>query len=473
MEQEFDRLITTIADYVVDGKINNEDAYHTARLCLFDALGCGFLAMRYPECERLLGPLVGGEIIEDGVRVPGTHYELTPVEAAFNMGTMIRWLDYNDTWLAKEWGHPSDNIGGILAVADYISRLRKDSGGVPLSMEEVLTAIIKAYEIQGVLALENSFNSIGIDHVILVKIATTAVVTGLAGGTKQQVANAISLAFVDGHPMRTYRHGANTGSRKSWAAGDATSRGVWLAQMALRGEMGIPTVLSAEKWGFYDVYLHGEPLILNREFDSYVMENILFKVNFPAEFHGQTAVEAALKLFDQVNLKWDKITRIEIRTQDPAVQIIDKTGELHNSADRDHCLQYMIAVALIWGELRADHYTDQFARDPRIDKLREKMHVESDEAFTEAYYDPARRAIPNAIQIFFEDGTQTEEVVVEYPLGHQRRREEALPFIEQKFHNSAMTHFKPEVYTKLNELFSDHKKFIGTSVTDFMALMVK
>jgi 2-methylcitrate dehydratase len=473
MKQEFDALITQIAEYAADAVIPSKEAYNTARLCLYDALACACLATVFPECQRLMGPVVGGEFMEEGVRVPATKYELNPVEAAFNISLLIRWLDYNDTWLAKEWGHPSDNLGAILAVGDYISRLRRDKGQPELLVGDILTAMIKAYEIQGILALENSFNSVGLDHVILVKMASTAVATAMAGGDKTTIANAISLAIVDGHPLRTYRHSPNTTSRKSWAAGDATSRAVWLAQLALRGEVGIPTALSAERWGFYDVYFKGKPFIINREFSSYVMENILFKVQFPAEFHGQTAIEAALKLYEQVKFKWDTIERIEIRTQEPALRIISKTGELNSRSDRDHCLQYMTALALVFGKVSAEHYDDHFARDPRIDDLRKKMQVTQDDTFTKDYYDPEKRSIANAIKIIFNDGTTTEEVVIEYPLGHRRRRKESLPALEAKFHRQFMTHFTPEAYTQLIALYQDQQALESTPVTNFMSLLVK
>ncbi len=473
MTQEFDPLITQIAEYVADTEITSKEAFNTARLCLFDALACAILATGNPECQRLMGPVVGGEFVEQGVRVPATHFELNPVEAAFNIGLLIRWLDYNDTWLAKEWGHPSDNLGAILAVADFVSRVKHSRSQPELTVRDILSYMIKAYEIQGVLALENSFNSIGLDHVILVKIASTAVATALAGGDKNQIANAISLAIVDGHPLRTYRHSPNTTSRKSWAAGDATSRAVWLAQLALRGEEGIPSALTAKRWGFYDVYFNGAPFIVNREFSSYVMENILFKPGFPAEFHGQTAVEAALKLYEKVKLKWDDVARIEIRSQEPAMRIINKTGVLNNRSDRDHCLQYMVAAALVFGELTADLYDDHFARDPRIDALRNKMHLTEDPSFTKDYYDPEKRAIANALKIIFNDGTSTEEILIEYPLGHPRRREEVLPVLESKFRSRVMTHFTPEVANELFALYGDQKNLESTRVSDFMSLFKK
>lgn len=472
--QPFDAEMVAIADYVCDYEIKSSEAFHNVYLCLLDSLACAFFAARYPGCQHLLGPLIVGELAEEGARVPGTHFELNPFEAAFNIGTMIRWLDFNDTWLAAEWGHPSDNFGAILAVADYISRLHVDQGGQALSMRDVLTAAVKAYEIQGVMALENSFNSVGLDHVILVKLASAAVVTRMLGGDKQKVLNAISLAFVDGHPLRTYRHAPNTGSRKSWAAGDATSRGVWLAQMAMRGEMGYASALTAPKWGFYDVYFDGKPFAPTQNYGSYVTENILFKISYPAEFHGQTAVEAAIILHDDVKDRLQDISKIVIRTQESAMRIINKEGELHNPADRDHSLQYMVACGLIWGELTSDHYHDhKYVRDTRIDKLRDNMDVAEDKQFTKDYLDPSKRSIANAIQIFFNDGSSTEEIMIEYPLGHSRRRKKALPLLEAKFRKSVMTHFSPEQYEKIFEMTQDQKALETMPVNAFMDLFVK
>ncbi|MCB1827432.1 MAG: bifunctional 2-methylcitrate dehydratase/aconitate hydratase [Coxiellaceae bacterium] len=457
-----------MADYVCDATIDSDVAYYTAYWCLLDSLACMCLAARFPDCQRMLGATVPGEITDSGVRVPGTAYQLNTVEGAFNIGTLIRWLDFNDTWLAAEWGHPSDNFGGILAVADYQSRHQKN-----ITMRDVLTAAIKAYEIQGVMALENSFNSIGLDHVILVKLASTAVTTRLFGGNRDQVMNAISHAFLDGHPLRTYRHAPNTGSRKSWAAGDATSRGVWLAQTAMRGAMGYPSVLTAPTWGFYDVYFDGKPFSIARDYGSYVMENILFKIAFPAEFHGQTAVECAIQLHPLVVDRLDDIQRISVRTQQSAMRIINKVGELHNPADRDHSLQYMIAVGLIWGELKADHYEDKFAADVRIDKLRDKMDVSEAQEFSVDYLDPAKRAIANAIQIHFNDGSSTEEIRIDYPLGHRKRRDEAIPVLQKKFRDSIMTHFAPAQYEAIFEAVEDPSVLDGMAVREFMDLWVK
>ncbi|MFN7035777.1 MAG: bifunctional 2-methylcitrate dehydratase/aconitate hydratase, partial [Bellilinea sp.] len=424
-----DDVLAQIADYALNTPITSAEAYETARLCLMDTLGCGFEALSYPACTKLLGPIVPGTIVPHGARVPGTPYVLDPVTAAFNIGAMIRWLDYNDTWLAAEWGHPSDNLGGILATADWLSRTAVANGKKPLMMRDVLTAMIKAHEIQGVMALENSFNRVGLDHVILVKVASTAVVTAMLGGTREEVINALSNAFIDGHPLRTYRHAPNTGSRKSWAAGDATSRAVRLAMMAIKGEMGYPSALTAKTWGFYDVLFRGKPFKLPQPFGSYVMENVLFKISFPAEFHAQTAVEAAFQLHPLVRDRLNEIEKVVITTHESAIRIIDKRGPLYNPADRDHCIQYMTAVGLIYGELTARHYEDAVAADPRIDALREKMEVVENPQFSKDYLDSAKRSIANAVQIFFQDGSHTDQVVVEYPIGHRRRRDEGVPLL--------------------------------------------
>ncbi len=469
----FDELIDRIATYVDSGVIKRQEAYDHARLCLLDSLACAFIGMRYPDCNKLLGPLTRHSFVDDGVRVPGTHFEMNPVEAAFNIGTAIRWLDYNDTWLAKEWAHPSDNLGGIFSVIDYESRIARDHGRTPYSMRDLFTAMIKAYEIQGLLTLENSFNAVGLDHVILVKLASTAVATKLLGGNKEKICHAISQALVDGDSLRTYRHGAISGNRKSWAAGDATSRGVWLAQITMRGENGYPNVLSAEKWGFNDVILKGKPLTLNQELGSYVIENILFKPQFPCEFHGQTAVEAALKLYPEVNLRWDDIEKITIRTQESTMRIISKSGKLYSPADRDHCLQYMVAVAMIFGELRADHYDEHFSADPRIDPLREKMVVTEEPAFSKDYLNPQIRSISNAIQVHFKDGSSTKEVLVEYPLGHPMRRKESLAALEKKFHTAAMTHFPTDQYQKILAAVEDQKTLEKMAVDELISLFVK
>ena len=461
-----DSLFIEIADYVHHHDIDSTLAYDTARLCLMDSLGCGFLALAYPECRKMLGPIVPGASFQGGCRVPGTDLELDPVKASFDIGALVRWLDFNDTWLAAEWGHPSDNLGAILACADYQSRVK----GEELTVRDVLTAMIKAHEIQGIIAIDNSFNRVGLDHVMLVRIASTAVAAKLLGCTYDQTVNAISQAWIDGCALRTYRHAPNTGSRKSWAAGDATSRAVRLALISKTGEMGYTTALSAPNWGFNDVLYGGNYVTLRMPFNSYVMENILFKISFPAEFHAQTAVECAITLHDQVKDRLDEIERVEMETQEPGVRIIDKKGPLHNFADRDHCLQYMAAIGLIFGKLTADHYTDSVAADPRIDSLREKMNVVENKAFTEAYYDLEKRAIGNAIQVFFKDGTSTDRVEVQYPVGHRRRREEGIPLMFDKFNNSLPAVFDNEQTAKIIEAFADQAAIDQVSVADFMTL---
>ncbi|MFV1981975.1 MAG: bifunctional 2-methylcitrate dehydratase/aconitate hydratase, partial [Thiohalomonadales bacterium] len=417
-----DKLLVDIAEYVIDVGIESQTAQNSAQLCLMDALGCALLALEYSACSRILGPIVADTVVPHGVPVPGTSWQLDPVQAAFNIGCMIRWLDFNDTWLAAEWGHPSDNLGAILACTDFMSRRRQNENRAPLTMASVFSAMIKAYEIQGILALENSYNRVGLDHVVLVKVASTAVATHLLGGDKTQIINALSNAWIDGQSLRTYRHAPNTGPRKSWAAGDATSRAVWLALLAMKNEPGYPSALSAHEWGFNDVLFKGKPQQIARPFGSYVIEHILFKVSFPAEFHAQTAVECAFQLYPQIKHRLDDIDKITVSTQEAGHRIIDKTGPLFNPADRDHCLQYMVAIGLIFGELSADHYEDEIALDPRIDKLREKMIVVEDPQYSRDYIDPDKRAIPNAIQIRFKDGSSTAKIEVRYPLGHPRRR---------------------------------------------------
>ena len=462
-----DSLLIDIADYVHHHDIDSPLAYDTARLCLMDSLGCGFLAMAYPECRKMLGPVVPGASMTGGCRVPGTDLELDPVKAAFDIGTLVRWLDFNDTWLAAEWGHPSDNLGSILACADYMSRVK----GVELTVRDVLTAMIKAHEIQGVIAIDNGFNRVGLDHVMLVRIASTAVAAKLLGCTYDQTVNAISHAWIDGCALRTYRHAPNTGSRKSWAAGDATSRAVRLALISQTGEMGYATSLSAPNWGFNDVLYGGNEVTLRMPLNSYVMENILFKISFPAEFHAQTAVECAITLYDQVKDRLGEIERVEMETQEPGVRIIDKQGPLHNFADRDHCLQYMAAIGLIFGQLTADHYTDSVAKDPRIDSLREKMNVVENKSFTEAYYDLDQRAIGNAIQVFFNDGTSTDRVEVQFPVGHRLRREEGIPLMFDKFNNSLSGVFDNQQTATIGEFFANQSAMDECSVVDFMSLL--
>jgi 2-methylcitrate dehydratase len=467
---EPDRLLADIADYVLAFRAEGAEARETARLCLMDTLGCGMLALQYPACTKLLGPVVPGAELKDGARVPGTNFELDPVAAAFNIGAMIRWLDFNDTWLAAEWGHPSDNLGGILAAADWQTRR---SGGRKLAMGDVLTAMIQAHEIQGVLALENSFNQVGLDHVLLVRIASTAVVTRLLGGTREQIINAVSNAWIDGGALRAYRHAPNTGSRKSWAAGDATSRAVRHALIALKDEMGYPSALTAKTWGFQDVLFKGKPVTLARPLGSYVMENVLFKISFPAEFHAQTAVECAMTLHPQVRDRLDDIERILIETQEAGVRIIDKTGPLANPADRDHCIQYMVAVPLVFGRLTADDYEDKVAADPRIDALRTKMEVRENPQFSRDYLDPDKRAIGNAVQVFFRGGTKTERIAVDYPVGHRRRRAEGIPLLLRKFEQSLSTGFSTEQASRITEHCGDRGRLEAMAVDEFVDLWVK
>jgi 2-methylcitrate dehydratase len=441
---EPDAVLVDIADYVGRTRIDSPLAYDTARHCLIDTLGCGLEALEYPACTKLLGPIVPGTVVPHGARVPGTQFQLDPVQAAFNIGAMIRWLDFNDTWLAAEWGHPSDNLGGILATADWLSRNALAAGRPPLVMKDVLTAMIQAHEIQGCIALENSFNQVGLDHVVLVKVASTAVVARLLGLTREEIVNAVSLAWVDGQSLRTYRHAPNTGSRKSWAAGDATSRAVRLALMAKTGEMGYPSVLTAKTWGFYDVLFKGQPFRFQRPYGSYVMENVLFKISFPAEFHSQTAVEAAMTLHERLaraGRSAPDIDRVTIRTHEACIRIIDKKGPLDNPADRDHCIQYMVAVPLLFGRLAAADYEDAVAADPRIDALRERIVCVEDPRFTQDYHDPDKRSIANGLTITLRDGTTLEEVVVEYPIGHKRRRAEGIPLLEAKFRTNLARRF--------------------------------
>ena len=467
-----DKVLTDIADYVTKYGVKGAEAYNTARLCLMDTLGCGFEALSYPACTKLMGPIVPGTVVPNGARVPGTQFQLDPVQAAFNIGAMIRWLDFNDTWLAAEWGHPSDNLGGILAAADWLSREAVARGRAPLAMREVLTGMIKAHEIQGVIALENSFNRVGLDHVVLVKVASTAVVANLMGCSYEEVVNALSLAWVDGQSLRTYRHAPNTGSRKSWAAGDATSRAVRLALMAKKGEMGYPSVLTAKTWGFYDALFRGKEFKFQRSYGSYVMENVLFKISFPAEFHAQTAVECAMELHPQVKDRLDEIARITIRTHESAIRIIDKKGPLANPADRDHCIQYMVAVPLVHGRLTAQDYEDTVASDPRIDALRAKMVCVEDKGFSRDYLDPEKRSIANAISVELKNGKKTGEVVVEYPIGHRRRRKEGIPLLEAKFRTNLARRFPAKQQQAILELCQDQKRLDATPVNEFVDLFV-
>jgi len=464
-----DQVLQDIADYVIDYKVVSEEAINTARNCLMDTIGCGLLALKYPNCTRHLGPIVPGTTVENGARVFGRSFELDPVKAAWDIGAIVRWLDFNDTWLAEEWGHPSDNLGAIMALSDYISRVNVANHKLPLSIKDVLEYMIKAHEIQGILALENSFNKVGLDHVLLVRVASTAVATHMLGGTRDQIIAALSQAWVDGSSLRAYRHAPNAGSRKSWAAGDASSRAVRLAMMTMKGEMGMPSVLSTPDWGFYDVSFKGREFSFSKSYGSYVMENILFKISFPAEFHAQTAVECAVLLYPEIKEKLDEIERIEITTHESALRIIDKTGALDNPADRDHCMQYMLAVAMIEGDLVAEFYEDSFhQQNPLIDKLRNKMILKEDQRYSKDYLADDKRSIANALQIFFKDGSQTDKVEVEYPIGHRHRRKEGIPLLERKFFNSLKSIYSKEHSDMIYSLCLDKEKIKKIPVNEFM-----
>jgi 2-methylcitrate dehydratase len=469
-----DKVLTEIADYALGYEVKSELAYSTARYCLMDTLGCGLEALEYPACTKLLGPIVAGTVVPNGARVPGTSFQLDPVQAAFNIGAMIRWLDYNDTWLAAEWGHPSDNLGGILATADWLSRGAVAEHKTPIAMKQVLTAMIKAHEIQGCIALENSFNKVGLDHVVLVKVASTAVVCALLGMSREQTIAALSLAWVDGQSLRTYRHAPNTGSRKSWAAGDATSRAVRLALMARAGEMGYPSALTAKTWGFYDVSFNGQEFKFQRPYGSYVMENVLFKISYPAEFHAQTAVEAAMTLqrrLDSIGRAAEDIRKITIRTHEACLRIIDKKGPLANPADRDHCVQYMIAIPLLFGRLTAGDYEDAVASDPRIDVLRAKIECVEETQFTRDYHDPEKRSIANSLRIELNDGTVHEETV-EYPIGHRRRREEGMPLLVEKFETNLRRRYPDERQKRILDVSLDGERLEQMPVHEYVDLYV-
>ena len=470
-----DKVLVDIANYVSKKAITSKQAYETARYCLMDTLGCGLEALEYPACNKLLGPIVPGTIVPNGAKVPGTQFQLDPVQAAFNIGTMIRWLDFNDTWLAAEWGHPSDNLGGILATADWLSRNAVAAGKKPLKIQDVLTAMIKAHEIQGILAIENSFNKVGLDHVVLVKVASTAVVANMLGLNQEEIINAVSLAWVDGQSLRTYRHSPNTGSRKSWAAGDATSRAVRLALIAKTGEMGYPSVLSAKTWGFYDVLFKGKEFKFQRPYGSYVMENVLFKISFPAEFHSQTSVECAMQIHDllkNTGRNADDIKKITIRTHEACIRIIDKKGPLNNPADRDHCIQYMVAVPILHGRLTASDYEDNVASDPRIDKLRDKIVCIEDKKFTKDYHDPKKRSIANALTVEFKDGKKLKEIVCEYPIGHKLRRKEGMPVLVEKFKTNLARKFPVKQQKLILDLCLNSKKLAETPAHEFVDMFV-
>ena len=465
-----DELIQKIADYVHDYNITSDEAISTAKYCLMDTIGCGLLALTFPECKSLLGPHIDGTEVPNGVRVLGTNFKLDPIKAAWDNGAIIRWLDFNDTWLAAEWGHPSDNLGGILSACDYISQNYPERD---ISVRDIIFSMIKAHEIQGVLALENSFNRVGLDHVLLVKIASVGVISVILGLTKDQTIDALSQAFVDGQSLRTYRHAPNAGPRKSWAAGDATSRAMQLVWLTKKGQIGYPSAISAPTWGFQDVLFNGKNLILNQEFESYVMENVLFKISFPAEFHAQTAVEAAVKLHDEIKNKFDEIDKIKIITHESAIRIISKEGKLNNPADRDHCLQYMTAIGLIKGDLVAEDYEDSVANDPLVDNLREKMEIEEDLSFSKDYLDPSKRSIANSLQIFFKDGTFTDIEEVHYPIGHKNRRSEGIPILIRKFEKNLMTQFSEDRVKGIMSLFEDNEKLFNLPVSEFVDLFVE
>ena len=468
-----DQALQDIADYVIDFKVESQEALNTARNCLIDTIGCGLLALKYPNCTRHLGPLVPGTSVENGARVFGKSFELDPVKAAWDIGALVRWLDFNDTWLAEEWGHPSDNLGAIMALSDYISRVNIANHKSPLSIRDVLEYMIKAHEIQGILALENSFNKVGLDHVLLVRVASTAVATHMLGGTREQIIDALSQAWADGSSLRAYRHAPNAGSRKSWAAGDATSRAVRLAMITMAGEMGMPSILSSPEWGFYDVSFKGREFSFSKSYGTYVMENILFKISFPAEFHAQTAVECAVLLYPEIKEKLNEIERIEVTTHESALRIIDKTGALDNPADRDHCMQYMLAVAMIKGDLVAEFYEDSFhQQNSLIDKLRNKMILKEDKRYSKDYLADDKRSIANALQIFFKDGSQTDKVEVEYPIGHRNRRQEGIPLLERKFFNSLKSIYSKEHSNRIYSLCLDKEKTEQTPVNEFMDMFV-
>ena len=466
-----DEVLVKITDYVLNKEINSSEAISTARYCLMDTLGCGLLALTFSDCKDLLGPYVENTSVPNGVRVPGTKYVLDPVKGAWDIGAIIRWLDFNDTWLAAEWGHPSDNLGGILSAADFISQKNIEEGKDPLTIDDVLKAMVKAHEIQGILALENSFNRVGLDHVVLVKIASTAVVSSLFGLSREKTIDALSQAFVDGQSLRTYRHAPNAGPRKSWAAGDATSRAMQLVLLTMKGQIGYPSALTATTWGFQDVLFKGNQISLPQEFDSYVMENVLFKISFPAEFHAQTAVEAAVKLHTEIKDRVEEIKEIRITTHESAIRIISKEGQLNNPADRDHCIQYMTAIGLLKGDLVAEDYEDDVASDPKIDQLREKMTIIEDERYTREYLEADKRSIANSIEILYTDGTSSEKVEVEYPIGHRRRRDEGIPILVNKFENNLKTQFSEQRSKEILELCLDEEKLRATSVTQFMSML--
>ena len=468
----FDKVIADIADYVGRYKIRSTLALETAHYCLIDSLGCGFEALAYPACTKLLGPLVPGVSVAHGARVPGTPFVLDPVHAAFNLGALIRWVDYNDAFYGATVIHPSDTLSGILATADWLSRTRVAQGKQPLVMRDVLEASVKAYEIMGCLALENGYTRAGLDHTILVKVAVTAVVAKMLGGTREEIMNAVSNAWLDGHPLAAFRRKPNTGSRKSWAAGDAASRGVRLALMALKGEMGYPSALTAKTWGFYDVLFKGLPFRFQRPYASYVMENVLFKIAYPTAFHGQTGVEAAINLHPLVKDRLDDIKRIDVKCHNSTMVILDKAGPLANPADRDHCMQYMMAVGLIFGKLTTEDYEDHVAADPRIDALRAKMQLTELPVFEREYHDPAKRSNANSIRVYFKDGSRTPLSQVDYPLGHRKRRREGIPLLIEKFDRNIARVYAEKQRRLIREVCLDPKRLAAMPVNEFVDLLV-
>ncbi len=466
-----DTVISDISSYTHNYKVDSQLAFKTAHYCFLDSLGCALAALKYPQATSIIGPVVP-MTVPHGARVIGTSFELDPVQAAFSNTALIRWLDYNDCWLAAEWGHPSDNLGSIISVADYLNR----TGQAKFTVNDVLEGLIKCHEIQGCLALENSFNAVGLDHVLLVKVASTAVVSKMLGLTEDQTIDALSQAFVDGQALRTYRHAPNTMSRKSWAAADAVARAVNLAYLVKKGQGGMPSILTAKTWGFYDVLFKGKEFKFQRPYGSYVMENVLFKISFPAEFHAQTAVEAALtvnKTLASKNLTYKDIKSIRIRTQNAGMRIIDKKGPLHNYADRDHCIQYMVAIPLIYGRLTADDYSDSIASNPDIDALREKMYCVEDEKFTTEYHEPEKRYIGNAIQVTLNDGQVLDDVVVDFPIGHKNRREEGIPVLMEKFKRHLNEQFKPDQVEKILKVSEDYDTLKDLNISDYLALYKK
>jgi len=470
---EPDTAIVEMVDYVDGYKVDTKRAFEAAYHCLVDSLGCAFMAFAYPECTKLLGPIVPGTVVPNGARVPGTPYVMDPVQAAFNMGTLVRWLEFNDATWGETVSHPSDTLVTLLVVADWVSRNRVAQRKPPVLMRDVLELGIKAYELQGQLGILNPFRRVGLDHTIVVKIASTATVAKLLGCTRDEIFNALSNAWIDGHALATFRSEFNTGSRKSWAGGDAAARGVWLALLALKGEMGYPSALTAKTWGFYDVLLKGKALQLQQPYGTYIVENILFKVPSPTAFHAQTAVEAGIRLHPDVKDRLDEITKVEIWSHASSLMILDKTGPLHNPADRDHCLQYTVAVPLIFGHLTPEDYEDGFAADPRIDALRSKMVVVEDPSYTRGYTDPAIRSNAHAVRVHFRDGTSTRRVEVVFSCGHPSRRDVGIPFVFEKFNKGLAEVFAEKQRKAIQQAFADVETLLATPVNEIMDLMLR